>query len=401
MLRYAVRANDLELADWALSHGASPNPSSAKGWFARRAEATLYEQASSLGFSQMAELLARFGASRSEHPMDAEQRFAAAVLRHDADTARRILAEHPNVRDSHLALHQAAGVDDVDAARLALDLGISPDVENKKNGRERALHVAAWRESPRVAQLLIDRGADVDWRDRNHWATPLGFAIYGSKARTTELLSRYGTDMWNLAIVGAVDRIRMRCGALFGRIVWEEERNSPLMHLPADEDKALAIAVLPKYGADPALEHGRLHRRRTRRARGTVATLLRLEVLDQKHFDRHCLNFRPTSFSRPDFAQPNDSKRRRLPRSPRRSPRRARESHGRRRGVQRLINRRAIPRRCASRATYTLTSHEAVPAAGRNVDSDASPRRGCRHRTRKRLLLLPGALRTSRGDPIG
>ena len=61
-LRVAVEKNDLELADWCLAHGANPNtPPERDQRFPQR---SLYEHAMRLGHTEIAELLARYGAVR-------------------------------------------------------------------------------------------------------------------------------------------------------------------------------------------------------------------------------------------------------------------------------------------------------------------------------------------------
>jgi ankyrin repeat protein len=258
ILRHALDRNDLELAEWALSHGASANPEPPTPRRGRAKEASLYEQALRGGLTEMAELLARSGAPRVHVAVSADEQFTAASLRHDFATARRLFTEHPELRTSFVALHRAAEVDDVDAARFVLDLGVSPDVENEKDGRSRALHAAAWNNSAGVAKLLIERGADVDWRERNYGATPLGFAVFGSRTKTRELLSHYGNDLWNLAILGAVDRLREALAARpeIAAWEWEDEHVTPLMRLPSDESTAIEIVELfLAHGANPAIRN--------------------------------------------------------------------------------------------------------------------------------------------------
>lgn len=258
VLEHALDRNDLELAEWALMHGASPNPDRPPARRGQDRKVTIYELAVRHGLTEMAELLARFGAPRSNVAVNPHEQFTAAALRHDFDTARRLFTEHPELRTSFVALHRAAEVDDVEAARFILDLGVSPDVEDEESGRSRALHAAAWNNSAKVAQLLIDRGADVDWRERNYWATPLGLAVFGSRTRTRELLSHYGNDLWNLAILGAVDRLREALSARpdIATWEWEEEHVTPLMRLPSDETKAIEIVELfLQHGANPAIRN--------------------------------------------------------------------------------------------------------------------------------------------------
>jgi uncharacterized protein len=148
----------------------------------------------------------------------------------------------------------SAQTDNVDAARLLLDLGVSPNVENPENG-ETALHVAAWYDSARVAQLLIDRGVDVDHYDRVHGNTALGHAVWGLRAEAIAVLSRYGNDLWNLVLVGAVERVRESLAERPTRAnaAWPDDGTTPLMRLPGDEDTAIQmIELFLAHGADPS-----------------------------------------------------------------------------------------------------------------------------------------------------
>src|SRR5207253_967477 len=66
LLSIALNKNNLELAEWLLEHGASPNAPAAPGtqrWQPPRI--TLYEEALRNGNTEMADLLLRFGATTS------------------------------------------------------------------------------------------------------------------------------------------------------------------------------------------------------------------------------------------------------------------------------------------------------------------------------------------------
>src|SRR5262249_43414128 len=127
-LNVAVDHNDLELAEWVLSHGANPNagPPRATTLF----QGTLYEKAMRAGHVEMAELLVKHGATRVDIRLAPDEELTAAALRLDRDRARAIVAAHPDVLRSPKPLFAATNLDRVDAAELLLDLGTSPDVED-------------------------------------------------------------------------------------------------------------------------------------------------------------------------------------------------------------------------------------------------------------------------------
>src|SRR5439155_20385494 len=102
----------------------------------------------------------------------------------------------------------AAQTDRVDVAAFLLDLGMSPDVEDPRQGRARPLHFAAYHDSPRVARLLLDRGAEVDFYDEMHDGSALWWAVWGQKPRMVEILNRVSRDVWSLTVAGKVQRLR-------------------------------------------------------------------------------------------------------------------------------------------------------------------------------------------------
>lgn len=111
--------------------------------------------------------------------------------------------------------------------------------------------MAAYHDAANAAQLLIDRGAEIDPVEKNWSNTPLDAAIYGQHQRVIDLLGRYSRDVWSLTFIGQVDRLR----ALFreqperARVAWEGM--SPLHRLPGDDIRALEIAKLfVEHGAD-------------------------------------------------------------------------------------------------------------------------------------------------------
>jgi ankyrin repeat protein len=63
--------------------------------------------------------------------------------------------------------------DALEAVKVALELGA--DVNAADDNGETALHGAAWRGSNEIVQLLVDRGARLDVKDKKGW-TPLGNA---------------------------------------------------------------------------------------------------------------------------------------------------------------------------------------------------------------------------------
>jgi hypothetical protein len=272
LLWLAVTRNDLPLAEWLLTHGASPSaPPPAKGppeW-----KRPLHEQALRNGFTEMANLLRRFGATPGAAALDGPDAFAAACLRLDRAAAQDLLAGHPEYLLAPGPMFAAADRDRADVVALLLDLGMSPDIEDPRQGGARPLHIAAYNDSVHVAALLIERDAAIDPVDATHDATPLWWAVWDQRPRTTDLLSRFSRDVWALSLTGNVERLREVLSAepRLARLVGSE--TTPLMWLPGDEARAREVVELfLAHGADPSARN---------RDGQTAADLARKRGLDE------------------------------------------------------------------------------------------------------------------------
>jgi ankyrin repeat protein len=258
LLTAAVAGNHLGLAQWMLEHGASPDtaPSVPRG-----AQHSLYEHAHRSGFEQMAELMAEHGATRTTMRREGYDAFADACLRLDRAAAERILSEHPEYLQKPDAMFTAVGRNRTDVVALLLDLGVSPDIGNPAEGERRALHVAAYAGAIDVARLLVDAGADVDFRESSYGAIPLGVAMWAKRPRMVEFLGQLSRDVWELVHSGQVERLREVLGEnpLLATIR-SSDGDTPLMWLPSDDASAMEIAkLLLAHGADAAArnEQGR------------------------------------------------------------------------------------------------------------------------------------------------
>ena len=250
-LDIAVEHNDVELAEWCLSHGANPN--AAPGPERRDRQRSLYEEAVFRGHAEVAELLVRFGAKRSSMALSPMQTLITACLRGDTAAIRDEIAEHPEFLKSHTALFAATKYNRRDVVELLLDLGTSPDVESPEG--ERALHIAAYDDAVGVGELLIARGAEIDPIGRQYGNTPLGGAMHCQSARMADLLARHSRSAWEVGYYGHVDRLRELLAEKPER-ARGYDGETLLMYLPPDdEDKALEVAgLLLEHGADPTIK---------------------------------------------------------------------------------------------------------------------------------------------------
>ena len=179
-LQHAIlRDNDLPIIELLLEHGANlvaRHPShgtTALGLAARR------------GRSDILELAARRGIS---YELPALERLLAACALGDDDAVQRIARSSPDVVKELTAsggkvLSEFAGNDSAGGVRRLLDLGVPVDARFKEGDGywgeapdSTALHVAAWRASHDTARLLIERGADVNARNKKG-QTPLQLAV--------------------------------------------------------------------------------------------------------------------------------------------------------------------------------------------------------------------------------
>jgi ankyrin repeat protein len=253
LLWIALKNHDLRLAEWLLARGANPNAAPPRD--PRQSKRTLYEDALREGFTEMADLLARYGATRLVPVLDDKETFIDACFRLDRNVAESQVRLHPEFLTSTDAMFAAARRDRPDVIELLLALGVHVDIADGANTR--ALHHAAVNNALGAAKVLIERGAEVDPRETNYDATPIGWASHGDRTEMIDFLSRYSRNIWTLAFRGYVDRVRdilQREPDLAKQVT--KEGITPLWWLPDDEAKALAIVeLLLAHGADPSAKN--------------------------------------------------------------------------------------------------------------------------------------------------
>lgn len=254
LLGIAVANDDLALAEWLLEHGASANAPSPPGSPGRKStRRSLHEEALLRGFTDMADLLLRHGATPGALPAEGMEAFVAACLRSDRDAIRTLAGRNPEYLRRSTALFEVIRLDRVDIAEYLLDLGVPIEIEDEK--RTRPLHVAAAHDAVRVASLLIARGAEIDPVETMWGNTPLDSAVYHQLPRMIALLSPHSRDIRNLVYTGNVERVRELLADEPGlaRLVTANGATL-LMWLPDDEAGALALVdLLLAHGADVSL----------------------------------------------------------------------------------------------------------------------------------------------------
>jgi ankyrin repeat protein len=252
VLNTALERLNLPLAEWALTHGASPNSASSSNQ-KPRLDRSLYDIAVMRGLTEFADLLRRHGARSSGVPLGDEDAFFAACMRLDRAAASSLLDRHPEYRRSHRVMFEAAKRDRPDVIELLLDLGVPLEIEDQHGTR--ALHHAAVNNALRAAQYLLDRGAAIDPRERSWGGAPIGWAGHGDHVQMLDLLSRHSKNVWTLAFRGYVDRLReiLAVDPALARQV-TDDGITPLWWLPDDDAKAMEIVeLLLAAGADPSI----------------------------------------------------------------------------------------------------------------------------------------------------
>lgn len=250
LLGLALEKRDTALAWWLLEHGANPNAAPARD--PRHSKRSLYEDALRTEQPGIAALLRQHGAEERPLVLSEEEEYLAACFRLDADDASYRLHQCPEWLFSTRALFAAARADRPEVIELLEDLGVSLELEDAQG--QRVLHVAAGANALKTARYLLDRGVEIDPREKRWDATPLGFASHHQHQEMIELLAARSRDVWNLVFNAQTNRLR-EVLAQEPELARATSKNgfTPLWWLPEDDRAAAACAtLLISHGADPA-----------------------------------------------------------------------------------------------------------------------------------------------------
>lgn len=131
------------------------------------------------GFGELADLLERAGARTS--PLSPLDLLLEACGRGDADAARRITSPsliHTLSPADRLLLPESAAAGRESPTLACISAGFPVDVTDSMGAT--ALHYAAIQGRVELVRALLAAGADISIKDKEHQATPLGWATFGS-----------------------------------------------------------------------------------------------------------------------------------------------------------------------------------------------------------------------------
>ena len=108
------------------------------------------------------------------------------------DTARLLPSAAPERLRAALTLACMHG--QLRIAELLLDAGVAPSEYNPEgfHAHSTPLHQAVWSNREPIVRLLVERGAQLDVRDRVYDATPLDWAVYGERDEIADFLRARG-----------------------------------------------------------------------------------------------------------------------------------------------------------------------------------------------------------------
>ena len=165
------RGRGPEVIELLVSHGADVNRPGGETWRGDVPLRTPYQHAVLRGRDDLAQLLARLGASTDVDPADAA---VASIARGERPTTPLPETLDPDAQEVIVLSAQSGNLD------LVLDV-VGPDFRGVVFGSPAGtlLHHAAWIGSVENVERLLERGADPE--ARAHFDTPLAWAAYGSK----------------------------------------------------------------------------------------------------------------------------------------------------------------------------------------------------------------------------
>jgi len=217
---------------------------------------TPWHHAIESGNLSIARMLEEAGAPTTE--LNDVERFISLCLAADGAGVRAMLARDPQLfgRAPQSMVLMATGTGRIEAVRLALDLGFDPDYLDEIV----ALHAAAGKNQVEIVRLLLERGARPSIREPYYDATPVGWADFFEQTETRDVILDEGAIcLFDALDFDRLDRVadilRRDLAALnrpFAECLSREPQSkdwqTPLQRA-RERGKTEAVRVLLEYGA--------------------------------------------------------------------------------------------------------------------------------------------------------
>ena len=131
-----------------------------------------------------ADLVALFRRRGAAYEASIVDEFLGACMAADSPLARKLLERHPTLigdlgKTDALLVHETAREGRAAALQLMAELGF--DLRIKGNNGETALHWACWHGQAEAVRALVSNGADLDARESQFKAPPIGWLAHGSQ----------------------------------------------------------------------------------------------------------------------------------------------------------------------------------------------------------------------------
>lgn len=148
-----------------------------------------------------------------------------------------------------------------DERRVRALLDADPALVRERHEGATALHFAAIGNGTQVVDVLIERGADLDAKDDEFHATPVGWANEGGRTSMVHHLVERGAkvDLHRAAAYGLTDHVRRLLREHPERVDQKDRYGTPL-HEAVLWGHADIVELLLRHGANPGL---RAHNGRT------------------------------------------------------------------------------------------------------------------------------------------
>ncbi len=171
------------------------------------------------GFDNWADFLARIQSLASAPSAQSAEPFIAAfraVKAHDAATLATLLQRQPQLAtdrgtNGNTLLNLAVSLHAPPIVEALLAAGADPNVANDRGWTP--LHQAAYSNQPRLAELLLHAGADLDLEAHGSGGTPLVVALFWGHRELADLLSKHSTAPGNLRVAAGLGSLDLldRC----------------------------------------------------------------------------------------------------------------------------------------------------------------------------------------------